>query len=46
MPAESVPKKGTNQFMRQGHTATDAYGNNPSSDAKGKAAQPPRELKP
>lgn len=45
MPAEQVPKKGTNQFMRMGHTAS-AYGNDPSKDAKGEVAGKPRELKP
>lgn len=42
---ESVPSKGTNQFMRQGHTAG-AYGNEPSTEAKGQAAKPAKELKP
>lgn len=44
MPAEQLPKKGTNQFMRQGHTAH-IYGNDPAVDAKGNITKPPRELK-
>lgn len=47
--AESVgnsqTRKGTNQFMRQGHTSG-TYGNNPSIEAKGQAGQPAKELKP
>jgi hypothetical protein len=37
--------KGTNQFMRQGHTAG-PYANQPTRDAKGQAGAPPQELKP
>jgi hypothetical protein len=36
--------KGTNQFMRQGHTAH-IYGNQPTTDAKGGITSPPKELK-
>lgn len=43
--AESIPRKGTNQFQRQGHTAG-PYGNEPSKDAKGQAGAPAKELKP
>jgi hypothetical protein len=39
-------KRGTNQFMRQGHTASNAYGNSPSTDAKGAAGASPKDLKP
>lgn len=45
MPAEQLPRKGTNQFMRMGHTAG-YLGNDPGKDAKGDAAARPRELKP
>lgn len=38
-------KKGTNQFMRMGHTSG-IYGNDPSSDAKGAVGTPPKDLKP
>ena len=38
-------KRGTNQFMRQGHTDS-IYGNSPSIDAKGSITAPPKELKP
>lgn len=40
----SMSRKGTNQFMRQGHTASQ-FGNDPAVDPKGKVAAPPRELK-
>lgn len=40
-----TPKKSTNQFMRQGHTAH-IYGNDPSIEAKGKITAPPKDLKP
>lgn len=45
MPAEQLPRKGTNQFMRMGHTAG-CYGNDPAKDAKGEPAARARELKP
>lgn len=45
MASPTPSRKGTNQFMRQGHTAGQ-YGNDPSTDAKGKAGQPAREIKP
>lgn len=41
----SANRKGTNQFMRQGHTAG-IYGNDPAKEAKGQAGNPPKELKP
>jgi hypothetical protein len=41
---DSQPKRGTNQFMRQGHTSH-IYGNNPSTDAQGGITSPPKELK-
>jgi hypothetical protein len=44
MPGEQLPRKGTNQFMRMGHTAH-IYGNDPAVDAKGGITKPPRELK-
>lgn len=37
--------RGTNQFMRQGHTAG-PFGNDPNKDATGQVGAPPRELKP
>lgn len=44
--ASPVPsKKGTNQFMRQGHTES-CYGNQPSIDGKGQVSAPPKEIKP
>lgn len=43
--AENVPKKGTNQFMRQGHT-DGPFGNNVTMDAKGQAGATPKEIKP
>ena len=46
MPAEGNVKKGTNQFMRQGHTTTNAYGANITIDAKGAAGAAPKEVKP
>ena len=45
MAAEALPKKGTNQFMPQGQTAG-AFGNDPTEDAHGHAADAPRQLKP
>lgn len=39
-----VPK-GTNQILRQGHTAG-PYGNEPFYEAKGSAGEKPRDLKP
>lgn len=44
MASPTPSKKGTNQFMRQGHTANE-YGNDPSVDQKGKGGSPPRDLK-
>jgi hypothetical protein len=38
-------KKGTTQFERMGHTASQ-FGSEPNLDAKGKASQTPRDLKP
>lgn len=45
MASPSPSKKGTNQFMRQGHT-TNEYGNDPSIQPKGKAGNPPKDIKP
>jgi hypothetical protein len=45
MAAPVNTKKGTNQFMRQGHTAA-MYGNDPAIDAKGQISAPPKEIKP
>lgn len=39
-----VPK-GTNQILRQGHTAG-PFGNDPTTEAKGVAAEKARDLKP
>jgi hypothetical protein len=38
-------KKGTNQFMRMGHTSG-IYGNDPFVDAKGAIGATPKDLKP
>lgn len=46
MPAEGNVKKGTSQFMRQGHTTVNAYGANVSADAQGVAGAPAKEIKP
>ncbi len=46
MPAQGNFKKGTNQFMRQGHTTVDAYGQNHLSQAHGKAGEAPKDVKP
>lgn len=42
---KNTTMKGTDKFMRQGHTAG-PYANDPTADAKGQAAKPARELKP
>lgn len=42
---DSQGKRGTNQFMRQGHTAGE-YGNDPNVEPMGVANKAPRELKP
>jgi hypothetical protein len=42
---DDMAKRGTNQFMRQGHTAH-IYGNQPSTDAKGSITSSPKDLKP
>lgn len=42
---DDMGKRGTNQFMRQGHTAH-IYGNQPTTDAKGGITAPPKDLKP
>lgn len=42
---QSQNRRGTNQFMRQGHTANE-YGNDPSQEPTGVANKAPRELKP
>jgi hypothetical protein len=46
MPGEQIPKKSTNQFMRQGQTSTAAFGNDPSTEAKGQAGAAAKDLKP
>lgn len=46
MPAQGNFKKGTNQFMRQGHTTADVYGSNINAEPIGKANQAPKEVKP
>ena len=45
MPSPVNAKKGTNLFMRQGHTVG-VYGNDPAVEAKGGISSPPAELKP
>lgn len=45
MPSPVSSKKGTNQFMRMGHTSG-CYGNEPTSDAHGDAGAAPKDLKP
>lgn len=42
---KNATQKGTNQFMRKGHTAG-AFGNDPAVQAKGRAAQVRNELTP
>ena len=44
MPSPAPSKKGTNQFMRQGHTAG-YMGNEPNVESKGQA-KAVKELKP
>lgn len=46
MPAQGNFKKGTNQFMRMGHTTSAAYGNNVNSSASGQAGEAAKEVKP
>lgn len=46
MPAQGNFKKGTNQFMRMGHTAKDAYGANYDIDRYGKAGEAAKDVKP
>lgn len=46
MPAQGNFKKGTNQFMRQGHTTNSAYGQNINSTAGGQAGEAAKEVKP
>lgn len=41
----SSGKQGTDKFMRQGHTTTNAFGANVNATAKGAAGASPRELK-
>jgi hypothetical protein len=41
---DDMQKRGTNQFMCQGHTAH-IYGHNPAVDAKGSITAPPKDLK-
>lgn len=42
---KNATMKGTNQFMRKGHTSG-AYGNQPAVQAKGQGRQTAQELKP
>jgi hypothetical protein len=44
MASEKPSRRGTGQFMRQGHTAH-IYGNDPTVDARGSITSSPRELK-
>lgn len=37
-------KRGTDKFIRQGHTAS-TYGSEPNMEPKGQAGKAPRELK-
>ena len=46
MPAQGNFRKGTNQFMRQGHTTSAANGQNINADAKGQMGEAAKELKP
>ena len=46
MSAEGTVKKGTKQFMRQGHTTVNAFGANISIVARGTAGEDPKEIKP
>jgi len=46
MPSPVNVKKGTNQFMRQGHTSAPVLGTDPQITASGKMGQTPKELKP
>lgn len=46
MPAQGNFKKGTNQFMRQGHTTNSAYGQDINATAKGQAGEAAKEVKP
>jgi hypothetical protein len=46
MSAEGNVKKGTKQFMRQGHTTVNAFGANVTIDAHGTAGETPKEIKP
>lgn len=45
MASPTPSPKGSNAFVRQGHTASQ-FGTDPSTEAKGKSAQSPRDLKP
>lgn len=49
MASESVGKntsrKGTDKFMRQGHTES-TYGSEINQTAKGQAGKPPKDLRP
>lgn len=46
MPAQGNFKKGTNQFMRMGHTTSSANGQDYLNDARGQQGQPAKEIKP
>lgn len=45
MPAQGNFKKGTNQFMRMGHTTNAANGQDINADVFGQQADPPKDLK-
>src|SRR5262245_48907252 len=46
MPQQGNFKKGTNQFMRMGHTSKDAYGSNFMVERYGKSGDAARDVKP
>lgn len=46
MPAQGSVKKGTNQFMRQGHTVSSANGQDYNGQARGQQGEPAKEVKP
>lgn len=46
MPATGNFKKGTNQFMRMGHTTSKANGQDYMADARGEQGAPAKEIKP
>jgi len=46
MPQQGNFKKGTNQFMRMGHTTKDAFGSNYTITPNGPAADQAKDVKP